>query len=157
NPRVLDLGCGDGRYAAKIAAAGFEVTGVDPSPAALKRAARAHPELRLAAADPDGTLPLRDCSFEAVICINVLEHVADTQQLLSEARRVLVPDGRVAIAVPWHGRLKNLVIAAASFERHYDPLEPTLRFYTGASLRSLLEQLGFERVRVGGVGGLPLA
>jgi ubiquinone/menaquinone biosynthesis C-methylase UbiE len=156
-PRVLDLGCGDGRYAAKLAAAGCAVTGIDPSHEALERAKGAHPELELAAPRDDGTLPLDDSSFEAVVCINVLEHVADTQLLLSEARRVLTPGGRLVVAVPWHGRLKNVAIAISSFERHYNPLQPVLRFYTSRSLRTLLKELGFEQVRLKGSGGLPFA
>jgi SAM-dependent methyltransferase len=154
---VLDLGCGDGRVAGELARAGAHVSGVDPAPAALERARAAHPQLDLHAPLPDGRLPLPDCSFEVVVCLNVLQHVADTQLLLSEARRVLVPGGLLALAVPWHGRLKNVLIALRSFERHHDPLEPVLRFYTPRSLERLLEQLGFERVELEARGGLPLA
>jgi 2-polyprenyl-6-hydroxyphenyl methylase/3-demethylubiquinone-9 3-methyltransferase len=155
--RILDLGCGDGRVAGKLARAGALATGVDPSPVALERAHAAHPALDLHGPLPDGRLPLADCSFELVLCIHVLEHVADTQLLLSEARRVLVPGGVLAVAVPWHGRLKNVLISLSSFERHHDPLEPVLRFYTPRSLRALLDALGFERIELETSGGLPLA
>jgi ubiquinone/menaquinone biosynthesis C-methylase UbiE len=152
--RVLDLGCGDGRVAARLAAAGADVTGVDASQEALERASRANPELEFTSPNADGTLPLADNSFDAVVCINVLEHVADTQALVSEARRVLAPGGRLVVVVPWHGRLKN---ALGSFERHHDPLQPVLRFYSRRSLRMMLEELGFELVRLKGVGGVPFA
>jgi 2-polyprenyl-6-hydroxyphenyl methylase/3-demethylubiquinone-9 3-methyltransferase len=155
--RVLDLGCGDGRYSAELAAAGYDLTGVDPSSEALERAAKAHPELKLDSPEADGRLAVADGSFDAVVCINVLEHVADTQMLLSEARRALVPGGHLVVGVPWHGRLKNVLIALGSFERHHDPLQPVLRFYTPGSLRTLLQELGFERVRLRGTGGIPLA
>src|SRR5687768_15667203 len=59
-PRVADLGCGDGRYAAKLVAAGFDVTGVDASREALERARAAHPELQLVSPEPDGALPFAD-------------------------------------------------------------------------------------------------
>jgi SAM-dependent methyltransferase len=155
--RVLDLGCGDGRVAAELASAGARVSGVDPAAAAVERARAAHPELDLHAPLADGRLPLGDCSFDVVVCLQVLQHVVDTQLLLSEARRVLVPGGLLAVAVPWHGRLKNALIALRSFERHHDPLEPVLRFYTPRSLRGLLEAFGFERVELEGSGGLALA
>jgi ubiquinone/menaquinone biosynthesis C-methylase UbiE len=155
--RVLDLGGGDGRVAAELAGAGAQVSLVDPAPAALERARAAHPELELHAPLADGRLPLPDCSFEIVVCLQVLQHVVDTQLLLSEARRVLVPGGLFAVAVPWHGRLKNVMIALRSFERHHDPLEPVLRFYTPRSLRGLLEAFGFERVELEARGGLALA
>ena len=42
-------------------------------------------------------------------------------------------------------------------ERHHDPLEPVLRFYTPRSLRALLDAFGFERIELEVRGGLPLA
>jgi SAM-dependent methyltransferase len=155
-PRVLDLGCGDGGPAAELAKRGARVTGADPSTVALERARRAHPELELVETRPDGRLPFDDSSFEAVVCLHVLEHVADTQLLLSEVRRVLAPRGIFALAVPHHGPLKNLAIALGAFERHYDPLEPVLRFYTRRSLGRLLGGFGFGEVELRTWGGVPL-
>jgi ubiquinone/menaquinone biosynthesis C-methylase UbiE len=152
---VLDLGCGDGRVAARMADAGARVTGVDPSTVALERARRAHPDLDFQQPAPDGSLPFPDGGFDAVVCLNVLEHVADTQSLLTEVRRVLVPGGLLAVAVPWHGRFKNAVSALAAFERQHDPLGSVLRFYTARSLRGLLDDFGFDRAAVKGAGGVP--
>jgi SAM-dependent methyltransferase len=155
-PRVVDVGCGDGAVGAELARHGARVTGVDPSATALERARREHPELVLVQTGPDGRLPLDDSTFQAAVCLHVLEHVADTQLLLSEVRRVLAPGGLFALAVPYHGRLKSAAIALGSFERHYDPLEPVLRFYTRRSLAALLESLGFDAVEVRARGGAPL-
>jgi 2-polyprenyl-6-hydroxyphenyl methylase/3-demethylubiquinone-9 3-methyltransferase len=121
-PGVLDLGCGEGQLTAMLADVGAQPTGLDLSEIALGRARLAHPELEFVARDSAGTLPFDDCVFDAVVCVHVLQHVADTQQLMSEVRRVLRPRGWLAVAVPWHGRLKNLAIALSAFERHYDPL-----------------------------------
>jgi SAM-dependent methyltransferase len=154
--RVLDLGSGDGTFAARMSAQGGEVTGIEPSPAALARARAAHPALEFVAPAADGRLPFDDGSFDVVTCVNVLQHVADTQSLLSEARRVLAPGGLLAVAVPFHGRLRNVLIALGSFERHHDPLAPELRFYTVRSLQILLGEFGFDSVDVGAHGGLPL-
>jgi SAM-dependent methyltransferase len=155
HPRVLDLGCGDGRIAGALAAAGARVVGVDPSPRALERARAAHPGLTFEPPAGDGSLPFADGAFEVVICINVLEHVADTQRLMSEARRVLRPDGWLAAAVPYNGRIAAFASALTSFERRHDPLDPTIRFYTRRSLRALLDQFGYGDVAVAGAGGLP--
>lgn len=154
--RVLDVGSGDGALGARIAAHGPRVTGIDPSPTALARAREAYPELEWLAPAADGGLPFGDGAFDVVTCVNVLQHVPDTQSLMSEMRRVLAADGLFAVAVPFHGRLRNLAIALGSFERHFDPLEPVLRFYTAGSLRRLLDDFGFERVQVSAAGGLPL-
>ena len=155
-PRVLDLGCGDGRISALLADAGGEVTGLDPSEVALERARRARPDLHFLRPADDGSLPLPDASFDVVVAVNVLEHVADTQRLMSEVRRVLVPGGRLAVAVPHHGRVAGAVAALVSFERTHDPLEPTLRHYTRRSLAALLAQFGYGEVEVAAAGGLPL-
>ena len=132
------------------------MTGVDPSPAAIERARAAHPELNWALPAEDGRLPFADASFDVVTCVHVLEHVADTQTLLSEVRRVLVSGGLLVVAVPFHGRFQGALTALTSFERHFDPLEPVLRFYTARSLRALLEAFGFEHVETAARGGAPL-
>ena len=152
---VLDVGSGDGTFAARLAAQGAQVTGLDPAPTALARARAAHPAVEFVAAAEDGGLPFPDASFDAVTCVNVLQHVADTQALLSELRRVLVADGLLAVAVPFHGRLRNMLVALGSFERHYDPLAPEVRFYTAQSLRTLLREFDFDGVRVAARGGPP--
>jgi ubiquinone/menaquinone biosynthesis C-methylase UbiE len=155
-PRVLDVGCGDGRISGELARTGALVTGVDRSATALERARSAHPELEFAQVRPDGRLPFGDSAFDAAVCLHVLEHVADTQLLLSEVRRVLAPGAVFAVAVPFHGRVKNLLIAVGSFERHCDPLEPVLRFYTGRSLGQVLSALAFEAIELQARGGAPL-
>jgi ubiquinone/menaquinone biosynthesis C-methylase UbiE len=155
-PRVLDLGCGDGRISCVLAQAGAEVIGIDPSAGALSRARTAYPDIEFAPPREDGSFPFADGCFDAVVCINVLEHVADTQRLMSEARRVLAPGGRIAITVPCHGRIAGAWHALTGFERMHDPLEPTLRFYTRRSLAALLGQFGYGEVEVAGAGGVPL-
>jgi ubiquinone/menaquinone biosynthesis C-methylase UbiE len=157
SPKVLDLGVGDGRVALELARAGADVTGVDRSQVALELARRSHPELELVATLDDGRLPFEDSAFDAVVCLDVLQHVADTQALLSESRRVLRPGGELAVSVPWHGRMRSALIALFSFERHHDPLEPVLRFYTARSLGELLERFGFEQPQLRAAGGPPLA
>jgi 2-polyprenyl-6-hydroxyphenyl methylase/3-demethylubiquinone-9 3-methyltransferase len=154
--RVLDLGCGEGQVTAEIAELGARVVGVDLSDVALERARGAHPSLDFEKTGPHGRLTFPDAAFDVIICLHVLQHVADTQLFLSEARRVLAPAGLLAVAVPWHGRVKNVLVALRSFERHHDPLEPVLRFYTARSLAALLDALGFEHVRTRTAGGPPL-
>jgi ubiquinone/menaquinone biosynthesis C-methylase UbiE len=154
--RVLDVGCGDGTFAARVAEHGAQVTGLDFAPTALKRARAAHPELEFVAPADGGGLPFADASFDTVTCVNVLQHVADTQTMLSEIRRVLVPGGLLAVAVPFHGRARNVLTALRSFERHHDPIGLELRFFTARSLRDVLRGFGFEAVEVSARGGLPV-
>ena len=139
---ALDLGCGDCRLTAELAAG--DVVAADVSQVALERAERRLPGTRTLRLAPDEPLPLGDGSFELVLCAETIEHVRDVQLLLSEARRVLRPGGRLAITTPAHSRLTGLDVLLRGFERRFDPLSPHLRFLTRRSLASLLDTLGFD-------------
>jgi 2-polyprenyl-6-hydroxyphenyl methylase/3-demethylubiquinone-9 3-methyltransferase len=93
---VLDLGCAGGFMAEALAARGADVTGIDPAANAID-AARAHAHttgLRIGYDVGVGeALPYDDRSFDAVVCVDVLEHVADLNMVLSEVARTLRPGG----------------------------------------------------------------
>ena len=146
--RVLDLGCGAGRFVAALQDAGADPVGVELAEAALERARRNAPGADLRLVEPDGSLPLEHGSVDLVWCSEVLEHVADTAGLLLEVRRVLRPGGRLLVTVPSHGRVSGALIALTRFERHFDPTGDHLRFYTRRSLARVLAAAGFEDVRV---------
>jgi SAM-dependent methyltransferase len=145
--RVLDLGCGAGRFVAALREAGAEPVGVEIAEAALERARRNVPGADLRLVEPDGSLPLGHGEVDLVWCSEVLEHVPDTVGFLTEARRVLKPGGRILVTVPDHGVARRTAIALARHEQHYDPLGQHLRFYTRRSLAAALEATGFTSVR----------
>ena len=93
---VLDLGCAGGFMAEALAARGAQVTGIDPAAEAIS-AARAHARaqnLRIGYDVGVGeALPYEDSSFDAVVCVDVLEHVADLNKVLAEVARTLRPGG----------------------------------------------------------------
>ncbi len=93
---ALDVGCGGGILAEEFAAAGFKVTGIDPSENSL-HTAREHAKLNGLDIDYlQGTgenLQFADNSFDVVYCCDVLEHVRDLPKCISEIVRVLKPGG----------------------------------------------------------------
>lgn len=93
---VLDLGCAGGFMAEALALRGAQVTGIDPARAAID-AARAHAgQSGLDIAYDVGVgeaLPYDSKAFDAVVCVDVLEHVSDLTLVLSEVTRVLRPGG----------------------------------------------------------------
>ena len=154
--RVLDLGCGAGRFLAALLEAGAQPVGVEIAEAALERARANVPGADVRLLEPDGSLPLEHGSVDLVWCSEVLEHTPEPAHLLLEARRVLRPGGRLVVTVPLHGRLKGAAVAVVAFERHFDPRGQHLRFFTRRSLAGMLEEAGFEHVRVEPAGGPPL-
>jgi ubiquinone/menaquinone biosynthesis C-methylase UbiE len=154
--RVLDVGCGDGRFCAELAQAGARPLGIDVAGRAIRRARERHPELDFEVVEPHGPWPLDDASFDAVWASEVIGHVADTARWLSEVRRVLKPRGRLLVTTPDHGLLRR-AIALVRFESHFPPLGQHLRFYTRRSLRALLEEFGFGDVRMSAGGRWPAA
>ncbi len=155
--RVLDVGCGEGYFAAELACAGAEVVGIDVAAEPLRRARERHPELDLRQMSAEGAWPLEDASFDAVWAGEVIEHVADTAGWLSEARRVLRSDGSLLLSTPDHGRLRMLrwALAPRAFEAHFDPRADHLRFYRSRTLTELLEDFGFHDVEVRRAAGPP--
>jgi 2-polyprenyl-3-methyl-5-hydroxy-6-metoxy-1,4-benzoquinol methylase len=140
--RVLDLGCGDGAFAAALLAAGCAVTMADVAEEALHRArARASQAtaVKLAESEP---LPLAEDAFDVVWAGEVLEHVADVVGLLAEVRRVLRWGGRLLLTTPWHGRI---VVAT---DAHFDPRADHLRFFSARTLRAVLGDAGFDDIEV---------
>jgi len=155
--RVLDVGCGEGRFAVELIRTGAEVVGLDVAAEPLRRARERHPELDLRQMAAEGAWPLEDASFDAVWAGEVIEHVADTAGWLSEARRVLRSDGSLLLSTPHHGRLRMLrwALAPRAFEAHFDPRADHLRFYRSRTLTELLEDFGFQDVEVRRAAGPP--
>jgi 2-polyprenyl-3-methyl-5-hydroxy-6-metoxy-1,4-benzoquinol methylase len=154
---VLDVGCGEGQFAAALAHAGAEVLAVDVAGEAVRRACERHPELDVRLLEPEAELPLADSSFDLIWAGETIEHVADTAGWLSELRRVLRSGGMLLLSTPDHGPLSRLRLGLdrRAFEARFAPRSDHLRFYTHRGLRDLLCAYRFEDVDVRGAGGLP--
>ena len=154
--RVLDLGCGAGRFLAALRDAGADPVGVELAEGALERARRNVPGAELHLLGPGGEIPLEDATVDLVWCSEVLEHVPDTAALVSEARRVLRTGGRLLITTPSHDLPRRGLIGLARFDEHFDPLGQHVRFYSRRSLARVLDAFAFEDVHITGIGGPPL-
>lgn len=122
--RALDVGCGSGALAQRLATSGYDVVGVDPSEGMLEVLRRRSPEIR--AIHASGTaLPFSDDSFDLVLTVAVMHHIADphdVRQTLAEMVRVVRAGGRVLIwdhnpRNPYWGRLMARVPQDTGDER----------------------------------------
>ena len=96
---ALDVGCGTGALATRLARAGYDVTGVDPSEGMLEVLRSRSPDVDAVRAS--GTsLPFADDSFDLVLSVAVLHHIADpgdVHRTLAEMVRVAKPSGRILV------------------------------------------------------------
>jgi len=103
--RVVDFGCGQGRYALAFAEHGADVIGVDAADSLLQQATRLGAEAGLTARWLRGdirSVALRQDSCDAVVVMDAFgffEAEDDNDRVLAEAARVLVPGGRLAVKV----------------------------------------------------------
>ena len=117
---IVDVGCSSGVLLGDLAAAepDWALVGVDSLLPALERANDAVPSASLFHASA-AELPFGDATVDALVAVNVLEHIADDTQALREFRRVLRPGGRAVLVVPWNRRLYDAYDAFLQHERRY--------------------------------------
>ncbi len=98
---LADIGCGTGRHASRLAAAGAHVTAVDFSDGMLDKARNksASGAAQFVRHDLSRPLPLPTAHFDRVICCLVLDHIENLPLLFGEMHRIVKPSGRVVISV----------------------------------------------------------
>jgi SAM-dependent methyltransferase len=158
--RWLDVGCGAARtYAQSVSSAAASYVGVDVSESAVEQARAAGIEAQVV---PDASeLPFEDESFDAAICVEVLEHLFAPHDAVAEIRRVLRPGGKLICSVPnavyWRMRLNAALGVwnpAGDWMAVDQPWrDPHIRFFTVDALERMLERAGFARVVSGASGG----
>lgn len=155
--RVLDLACGTGVVARRVAplvSTSGQVTGFDLNPAMLAVAEAAAAADGLSIAWCQGTvevLPFQGATFDLVLCQHGLQFVPDRARALREMRRVLVPGGRLVVAV-WQGLDRHPGFAALHeiIQRHLGGpgLGGPFALGNADELRGLLDQAGFADVAI---------
>lgn len=116
--RHLDVGFGDGRFLAELAATTkLECHGVEPHAGRFAAFARVYPRLALSRIAPGAPLPFQDSWFDSVSLLDVLERCPDPRDTLAEVHRVLRPGGVFVLTVPVRHALSWL-----------DPADIKLRF-----------------------------
>lgn len=138
--RLLDIGCADG-WVRDTAPADCEYVGLD-YPATARGIYGTRPDIYA-----DGArLPFLDDSFDTIVLLEVLEHVAEPQSVLAEIRRVLRPHGTLLLSMPF---LYPLHDAPHDYQR-----------YTAPGLAHRLRAVGLEceepAARVVGIRGAAL-
>ena len=116
--RALDVACGTGIVARRIAARVARAVGLDSNPGMLEVARTVEPSIEWRAAEA-GAMPLPDASFDLVLCQQGLQFFPDRAAALREMRRVLAPGGRLAVSA-WRAAEHNpgWLRLAEALDRH---------------------------------------
>jgi SAM-dependent methyltransferase len=129
--RLIDIGCGDMPFREYVAAQVTAYDSLDITP---------HSEDVTFVGDVRDMPMVPSADYDAVVCFEVLEHIADPCQALREIARILKPGGVFIISAPHLSRLHDLP-------------HDYFRF-TSYGLRHLLEKAGFEVLEVDESGGI---
>jgi SAM-dependent methyltransferase len=143
---LLEVGCGAGLLLHEFARRGFRCAALEPSAEALRLARTLAREAGLAIGFHDAPPPGWRQAFDAVLALDVLEHVADDRAALSAWAGWLRPGGRLVLSVPAHPRLWT---AGDEWAGHF-------RRYERAGLERLVGEAGLEIERLE-CYGYPLA
>ncbi len=148
--RLLDVGCGDGSLNLLLQGKVRLVVGVDRTLSACREASAKG--FRVQCADLNARhLPYRDGVFDAVTCLDVIEHVLDPRHLLRELARVLRPRGILVLTTPnirAYGFILTLI--RGRFPRTSGDPEGYdgghLHYFTFADVCHLLKEAGFDAI-----------
>lgn len=150
--KVLDAGCGPGFVAASAKLLGADVEGIDFSVGMVEQAKDRFPDIDFAVADVED-LPARDETFDAVLSNIVLFHVTDPEKAMSEARRVLKPNG-IFVFSQWLGpdrsecyRLLFEVLGRHADMSRADPAPNAYILSDEANVSEMMRRVGFTDIR----------
>lgn len=146
---ILDIGSCDGTFTEVIATKSGtkRIIGIDciaSSVAYAQKRFKKDKRYRFLVADAT-KLPFADNRFEAVFCLEVLEHIINPEKVMKEARRVLQPGGYLIILVPTDNRLFKIIwwIVLQTWGRHWQETH-VHSFNQPGSLKKALEKAGYR-------------
>ncbi len=144
---VLELGFGEGYGTSMISKHCGEITALDVNPPSVEYANETYGSQKCRFMHFDGhTIPFEDAAFDAVVSMQVIEHIEDDHAFLDELQRVLKPGGEAHLTTP------NRETRLAPDQEPWNPFH--VREYTAEELDTLLLS-HFDQVTVSGVRAEP--
>lgn len=135
--RILEIGCGPGRYAAMLGRLGFDVTAADLFSFPTWDLLQALPNVRMMSGVDASELPYADASFDAITCMGALLYFERPADALKEMSRVLRPGGRLIVRTVNSRNRYRL-----AHGRDIDPA--TRNVYTEDELAAFLGECGYD-------------
>jgi SAM-dependent methyltransferase len=146
--KMLDYGCGSGKFTAHINAIGTDISDV-----AIEKARAIYPDtvfLKMGELSGDGR-------FDTVFFFDVLEHVFDFDEVFSLLELVLEKKGRLLITTNENCFIKMVAIGLFWMDNFFHYASPHIRFFTAKHLKKMLDDYGYRVIhkeRVGNYFGI---
>ncbi len=155
---ILDVGCGDGNFAKSLAEAGYSLHGIDLSEGGIAKCRERYPQAKFAVAsaydDYRSVFPGTP-QFDAIISIEVIEHLYSPKQFVQRCAEAVRPGGLVIITTPYWGYAKNVALALTNrIDRALTAMWEGghIKHFSYRTLRLTLEEAGLTFVRFHGCG-----
>ncbi len=158
---VMDAGCGNGSFIALFQDRNWQLHGSDLSPTGIEIASKTYPNINFFLAD--GQTLYADFlttvgPVDVVISTEVIEHIYDPRGFLRNCFDLLKPGGTIVLTTPYHGYLKNLLLAVTGkMDRHFTVLwdHGHIKFWSRKTLETALREIGFTNIEFAGSGRIP--
>ena len=141
--RLLEIGCGEGDFLVSAESAGWQVTGVEYSPAACDRARQRLKNGEMRCGELAGA-KLAGEQFDLCVISDVIEHVRSPRAFLEEIHRVLKPEGTLFIATPsidsWSARIMQ--------QKWMEFKAEHLTYFDRQNLQTALFEAGYREIIV---------
>lgn len=156
---LFEIGCGNGSVANRMQHNGFSVTAMDPSESGIELARKSSSGARFHVDTVEGLSSDNDYGVhDCVLSLEVIEHCYSPKAFMSAVDHVLRPGGVLILSTPYHGYLKNLILAlSGKLDKHFTALWEGghIKFFSVRTLSELVQQQGFEVIDCLRVGRIP--
>lgn len=162
NKNILDVGCGNGSLVKYFVENGYNAYGTDASESGIKLASKFDAN-RFALQDlstDDLPIQFEHLNFDTITSTEVIEHLYDPRKFITFCKKILLKNGggEIILTTPYHGYLKNLLIAiAGKWDQHASPLWDGghIKLWSKKTLSQLLAEQGFTVTKFVGCGRIP--
>jgi 2-polyprenyl-3-methyl-5-hydroxy-6-metoxy-1,4-benzoquinol methylase len=147
--RVLDIGSGEGiflEYLQKNHNGQLVLSALELSSVAAEKGQKRNPAVNYKIGSADDKYAFKDSEFDTIFMTDVIEHLVDVDEAISECGRVLEQGGKIILITPNFNLPKKIFIATFFWEKFFHPTNPHIRFFTQKSLDSIFEKHGFRRI-----------
>ena len=155
---ILDVGCGNGYIASRLAENGHQVIGLDISEDGIEIARKAYPHIRFEVLSAYDDLKEVFDEVDLIVSSEVIEHLYSPKIYLQNCYSVLRPGGVFILTTPYHGYLKNLTLSVFNmWDRHLnvDWDGGHIKFFSQKTLVAMLVKTGFRKASFHNVGRIP--